>query len=102
MCRALLCDQVVVGFVYAISACKIVHVHASALKIKTNLEAFISLARRNDNRSRSIRLVRAKLRRGSESAARAPSAAKLHGEINSGFAKTRQTPRWWRMLPSVC
>ncbi|AUG34179.1 50S ribosomal subunit protein L17 [Candidatus Hodgkinia cicadicola] len=57
-------------------------------KVKPKLEAFISLAKRNNsNRSRSIRLVRAKLRCGSEFAARALLAAKLYGKTSSGYTR---------------
>ncbi|ATW06161.1 50S ribosomal subunit protein L17 [Candidatus Hodgkinia cicadicola] len=61
-------------------------------KVKPKLEAFISLANRSggsdsNGRSRSIRLVRARLRCGSEFAARALLAAKLYGRINGGYTR---------------
>ncbi|AUG91526.1 50S ribosomal subunit protein L17 [Candidatus Hodgkinia cicadicola] len=57
-------------------------------KVKPKLEAFISLAKRNNNnRSKSVRLVRAKLRCGAEFAARALLVARLYSKINSGYTR---------------
>ncbi|AIC63835.1 putative 50S ribosomal subunit protein L17 [Candidatus Hodgkinia cicadicola] len=56
-------------------------------KVKPKLEAFISLAKRNNSRFRSVRLVRAKLRCGPEFAARALLVARLYGKIDSGYTR---------------
>ncbi|XXN13754.1 MAG: L17 family ribosomal protein [Candidatus Hodgkinia cicadicola] len=54
---------------------------------KPKLEALISLAKRNNERYRLIRLVRARLRCTSEFAARVLLMAKLCGSANGGYVK---------------
>lgn len=56
-------------------------------RVKPKLEAFISFAKRNNNRSRLVRLVRAKLRCGAEFAARALLVARLYSKVNSGYVR---------------
>ncbi|XXM93286.1 MAG: L17 family ribosomal protein [Candidatus Hodgkinia cicadicola] len=66
---------------------RVVSITQRLKRAKPKLEALISLAKRNDNRSNLIRLVRARLKCSAEFATRVLLMAKLYSKVSSGFTR---------------